>query len=552
MTMKNRSDIQILFVDDEPDILSSLSRFLRREPFKKLFVENGFQALELLETNDISIIVSDLRMPEMNGLELINKVKEHHPGILRLILSGSQDIDQIIESINTGEVFRFIPKPVEPNAFKKILNDAIDFHCLITEHEELFKELSIKNQELTKVNTALRNMAEELQRSEEQFRSMTDAAHDAVFMLNHEGKIIYRNTSAETIFGFSRDEYREQYFADLISPECAEFDGHLLCEVSPDIHLVYSEDRVHQIEGLRKNGSSLPLEISTGCVQIGSVYHTVVIARDVTTRVEEELSRQRYDSMQKELESEIEKKLLQSPVPGTLHGASISRLMIPSGHLDGDFTDFILHDNQHADILIGDVMGHGIKSALVGAGIKSLFLKVLAQEKYRNTELPDLADIVKGVHTLCINELMELGTFATLLFMRLDLHAAQLSVIDCGHPSIIHFHADTGTCSMLKGENLPMGMMKHEEYQAASYPIQQDDVLVLYSDGITESCSPDNIMFGEEQLVTLIQAHHSLAPETIIEKIKTALFQFAGSDSFFDDVTCIVIRIVYTGAVSQP
>jgi phosphoserine phosphatase RsbU/P len=541
--MRNLSDIQILFVDDETDILSSLNRFLRKEPYKKLFAENGSQALELIESTDIAIIVSDLRMPEMNGLELINKVKKRNPGILRLILSGSQDIDMIIESINTGEVFRFIPKPVEPYSFKKILNDAIDYHYLIAEREELFNELSIKNQELTKVNSALRNMAAELLRSEEQFRSMTDAAHDAVFMLNHEGKIIYRNTSAETIFGFGRDEYRDQYFTDLIAHEFAELEKHLVCGFSPENRQDCTDDGVHQIEGVRKNDTHVPLEISTGCVQIDSVHHTVVIARDITSRVEEEQSRQRYDNLQQELESEIEKKLLQSPVPGTLQGASISRLMIPSGHLDGDFTDFILYDSHHADILIGDVMGHGIMSALVGAGIKSLFLKVIAQEKYRNSELPLLADVVTGVHEFCINELMDLGTFATLLFMRLDLESGRLSVIDCGHPPIIHFHARTGTCSMLKGEQLPIGMIEHQQYQTVSYPIEKDDLLVLYSDGITESRSPDDTMFGDEQLAGLIKTYHELSPEAIIEKIKIALSGFAGRDSFDDDVTCIVIRI---------
>ena len=547
MTMANYSEITILFVDDESFILSSINRFLRKEQYNKLYAENGLQALDLINSNNVSIVVSDLRMPEMNGLELISAVKKRNPDIVRLILSGSQDIDPIIESINTGEVFRFIPKPVDPPEFKQILNDAIDYYCLRTEREALFNELSIKNEELTRANDELLIMAKKLQRSEQELRSMTDAAHDAVFMLDDTGHIIYRNWAAEHLFGFSREKYDKQDFLDLISPDSSEFDIHGICQIPSRDVPHFDENLILQIEGMTINGNPIPLEISKGCVQINEIPHTVIIARDITSRVEDERSRERFEVMQKEFESEIEKKMLQSPVPGTLHGASIGRLMLSSGHLDGDFTDFIIYDSHHADILIGDVMGHGIHSALVGAGIKSLFLKVLAQTKYPLSALPALEQIVAGVHERCINELIGLDTFATLLFIRLDLEAGHISIVDCGHPPVIHFHADSGTCSMLKGENLPIGLIEHQEYHANSYSIRENDILVLFSDGITECSAPDKTMFGDQQLLDIIKKHHTLLPQEIIEKIKAALSLFSGRESYDDDLSCIVIRIGHSG-----
>ena len=545
--MANYSEITILFVDDESFILSSINRFLRKETYNKLFAKNGLEALELIRQNNVSIVVSDLRMPEMNGLELISAVKKQNPDILRLILSGFQDIDPIIESINTGEVFRFIPKPVDPPAFKEILNDAIDYYCLRTEREKLFNELSIKNEELTTANNELLVMAKKLQRSEQELRSMADAAHDAVFMLNDAGYITYRNSAAENMFGFSREQYDKQNFLDLISRDSASFEIDGICQISSGDIPGIDEKMIHQIVGLSKEGSSIPLEISKGCVQINDIPHTVIIARDISSRVEAERSRVRFEVMQKEFESEIEKKMLQSPVPDTLEGVSIARMMMPSGHLDGDFADFIIFDSQHADILIGDVMGHGIQSALVGAGIKSLFLKVLAQTKYPLSALPALEQIVAGVHERCINELIGLGTFATLLFMRLDLEAEHISIVDCGHPPVIHFHADSGTCSMLKGENLPIGLIEHQEYHANSYSIRENDILVLFSDGITECSAPDKTMFGDQQLLDIIKKHHTLLPQEIIEKIKAALSLFSGRDSYDDDLSCIVIRIGHSG-----
>jgi len=146
------------------------------------------------------------------------------------------------------------------------------------------------------------------------------------------------------------------------------------------------------------------------------------------------------------------------------------------------------------------------------------------------------------MHELCIYELIELGSFATLLFLRLDMQSAQLSMVDCGHPPVIHFHASTGKCTLLKGENLPLGLIEHQEYHAMSFPVQPDDILVLYSDGISESFSPDQEMFGNEQLTGLIESNHMLPAQAIIEKIQTTLSGFAGREIFDDDVTCIVIR----------
>jgi serine phosphatase RsbU (regulator of sigma subunit) len=247
--------------------------------------------------------------------------------------------------------------------------------------------------------------------------------------------------------------------------------------------------------------------------------------------------------MQQELEAQIEQKLLQSTIPNSLDGALMGQFTVSSGHLNGDFAEFILYDNKHADIIIGDVMGHGILSALVGAGLKTLFLKTVAQQKHQRHKLPELQDIVTNVHKQCILELLEIGIYATLLFIRLDLENMEFSMIDCGHTPSIHFHADEGVCTLLKGENLPVGMIEKQEYQTITFPLEQDDILVMYSDGITESLLPDNTLFGTERLSDLIAQYHKLQPEALVEKISNHVFELTGRRTFDDDATCIVIRI---------
>ena len=108
------SDKTVLFVDDEEKILKSIKRITFNKPFKALFAGSGQEALRVLEQHsDISVLVTDMRMPEMTGLELLRTCKEKYPKIVRIVLSGYSQISTLLTAINQGEIFRYILKPWE-------------------------------------------------------------------------------------------------------------------------------------------------------------------------------------------------------------------------------------------------------------------------------------------------------------------------------------------------------------------------------------------------------------------------------------------------------
>jgi two-component system response regulator HupR/HoxA len=116
----------VLFVDDEEKILTSLKRGLIDEPYKTLFASSGKQALEILRQNQVHVIVTDMRMPEMGGLELLRTVKEEYPNIIRMVLSGYTQVSTLLTAINQGEIFRFITKPWKlEEEFKPAVREAI-------------------------------------------------------------------------------------------------------------------------------------------------------------------------------------------------------------------------------------------------------------------------------------------------------------------------------------------------------------------------------------------------------------------------------------------
>ncbi len=124
--MNNRT---VLFVDDEEPILRSLKRGLMDEPYSCLFASSGKEALKVIEQNEVHVLVTDMRMPEMGGLELLKIVKEKHPQIVRVVLSGYTQIGTLLTAINQGEIFKYITKPWKlEDEFKPSIMAAIEFY----------------------------------------------------------------------------------------------------------------------------------------------------------------------------------------------------------------------------------------------------------------------------------------------------------------------------------------------------------------------------------------------------------------------------------------
>ncbi|MGL1933071.1 MAG: SpoIIE family protein phosphatase [Desulfotalea sp.] len=552
--MKTIEHLTILFVDDEASVLNSLRRFLRKEKYKTLFAGSGKEALEILETQKADIIVTDLRMPEMSGLELIYEVKRLFPQTVRIILSASRDVEETIESINTGEIFRFIPKPLDPESFKQILLDASEYYLLTTERAELLEELAARNSKLESVNNNLQQMADSLRSSEEQFRTITEMANDAVIMTNEEEELIFWNRAAKIIFGYSADEVLGKKPYLFLVPEQYRKKYLLFREnVLKKENAKESRGIVKKGIALRKDGHEIPVELSSSIAYIQEKPHFISIIRDISKQVKDENARKRYKKLQSNLEAKIGKTLLQTDAPKMLNGVDIASLSIPSKHLDGDFTDFVVYGKGKFDILIADVMGKGLQAALVGAGIKASFLKVLSQHDCTVTPRPNcpksvagahlLGSVVADVHAMTVSGLMNIETFATLCFSRFNLEKKIMAYVDCGHTKTIHYQASLGKCCLLDGDNFPLGVVEHESYHARVVPFQSGDIFLYYSDGISEAETEEGAQFGIKRLVEVVTTHCNYSSSVIIEKIKNIVREFTGKHQFDDDFTCIAVKI---------
>jgi DNA-binding NtrC family response regulator len=135
------SKITVLFVDDEENFLNSLRRGLRQEPYGKIFAPGPCQALRILQEKDVTIVASDLKMPDMDGMTFLGEVKKRYPDIIRIAFSGSHEAVEMMGAINSGDIFRFIQKALNGlSALKEVIRQAIAYHSLCAEHAALKEE----------------------------------------------------------------------------------------------------------------------------------------------------------------------------------------------------------------------------------------------------------------------------------------------------------------------------------------------------------------------------------------------------------------------------
>jgi len=118
----------LLLVDDEGNILSALKRLLRRDGYQILTAGSAEEGLEVLAQHQVGVLLSDQRMPGMNGTELLSRVKVMYPNIIRMILSGYTDVNSITESINRGEVYKFLTKPWDDESLRAVIKESFMRH----------------------------------------------------------------------------------------------------------------------------------------------------------------------------------------------------------------------------------------------------------------------------------------------------------------------------------------------------------------------------------------------------------------------------------------
>ncbi|MBF2029948.1 MAG: response regulator [Oscillatoriales cyanobacterium C42_A2020_001] len=169
LSLERPKKAKMLVVDDEPDNLDLLYRTFRRD-FQVLKAESGVHALEVLAAEgEVAVIISDQRMPEMKGTEFLSRTVPQFPDTMRIILTGFTDVEDLVEAINSGQVYKYITKPWNPDELKAVVQRAAETYELLKQRTEelqrsqaqtaLLSTIVCTTQEATTVETCLEPLA---------------------------------------------------------------------------------------------------------------------------------------------------------------------------------------------------------------------------------------------------------------------------------------------------------------------------------------------------------------------------------------------------------
>lgn len=151
---------RILLVDDEPNVLTALTRVLFDEDYEIDTANSGEQALERVAEHDYTVIVSDERMPGMGGAEFLSRVRASHPNTVRMLLTGQASLESTMKAVNGGEIYRFFLKPWDDHAVVLALRSAVEKFELEDENRRLLLTVKRQSAELKQLEKSFPGISE--------------------------------------------------------------------------------------------------------------------------------------------------------------------------------------------------------------------------------------------------------------------------------------------------------------------------------------------------------------------------------------------------------
>jgi len=510
-------------------LISSLGTDFR---FHVTWVTTAEKALAELERNHYEIVLLDYKLPGADGLTLLAQIQRipaaQRPAVIMLTGIGREEI--AVEAMKIG-------------AKDYLSKDDLDVPSL-----------------LRAISGALERKRAENALAEERalLRALMDNAPDHIYFKDIHCRFTHINASHARDLGLARPEDAigksdADFFSAEFARETAEHERAILETGKPVIgkeqRVVYPDGRVRWV-----SATKVPLFDPQGkCMGL------VGVSRDITEdkMLREELARTagelglKNNQMQADLAMarEIQEAFLPQKYPTFPPGTPPEHSALhfhhryrPAVAIGGDFFDIFAVSDTAAGVLIGDVMGHGVRAALVTAILRALIeqFKPVAAEPGQF-----LTSINNGLFTILKHTKMPI--FASAFYLVADVSRRQLRCASAGHPLPCRLRRARPKAEPLDCEKASvgpaLGVFEGSQYVPTELPLATGDVIVLYTDGLFEVPSREGDHYGQERLLAAFQrlAHRPTAE--ILDQLLNDIVQFAGRTDFSDDLCAVAVEV---------
>jgi len=374
--------MKILIIDDEEEIRRSLSFVLEDEGHETRSASNGIDAISAISEREFDIVITDLMLPGMDGMQILSRIKQEHPEIIVVMITGHESVENAVEAMKAGSD-DYIPKPIDADELLMKLSKAVE-----------------------------------------------------VRRLRYENLLFHRRLEAE-----------------------------------------------------------------------------LDIAR------------------------KIQQVLLPRQVP-IINGLDITAFSYPAKQVGGDYHDIIELPSGDIGIAIGDVSGKGMPASLLMANVQAS-IRRYAESDYSPKDI-----MFRINNALCpICQFIEEHRFITLFYGVLNIDSRSLVYSNAGHNYPMMIKNDGAVCEMSNGGGLPCGIMQDYAYDADTVSLENGDILLFYTDGITEAMNSDGEVFGEERLISAVLKICDMGSDVIASGIYDELTKFTGGADQYDDMTLVIMKL---------
>jgi len=327
MNESNSFNDKILVVDDDATMRRLLSKILLDEQYDVFVAENGIEAIHIFAQENIELVLTDIRMQESGGIELLKHIKENSPDVEVILITGHGSFDTAKEALHLG-AYDYITKPFELSKLLHSVRRALSEQKVRREKEMLLISLTQRDaqlkqtvKELQEKSANLDMMVAYLEASEERYRTLIETATKAgigIVVLQDEGDqkgmVKYANQGIADLFGYSREELFEKTIQELIYLTNSDSYDEVFKKGENKL-LGDRLDSAHQSWAINKEGKKIPIEVSSGVTEFDEKKAIVCYIKDITEKLEAEEQLKNYsqnlEEMVEERTAELKKTLIE-------------------------------------------------------------------------------------------------------------------------------------------------------------------------------------------------------------------------------------------------
>jgi sigma-B regulation protein RsbU (phosphoserine phosphatase) len=516
---------------------SAAAHLLAQSGFELTQAEQLAAGLEKINGHAYDLIVLELVLPDGHGLEAFNQVHSAAPHTPMVVLAEPADEEIAARTVVIGAQDYLLKSQLTQQTLSNAIRKTLDRHyCQLTHNHEGFLLQTLMN-------------------------SIPDAVYfkdtrSRFLMISRALAKKHRLADPQQAIGKTDADYFTKPHADQ-----ALADEQAILRTGQPMEGIEENETWPDGSVTWVSTTKMPLRN-----QSGRIVGTFGISRDITNRKVAELSlaeqtRQLHKKNQQiedelKMARELQLAMLPQDFPAVSSGGPETEALkfysyyIPSGAVSGDFFDVLQLSETAVGIFICDVMGHDVRAALITAMLRALVEDL-------SLKATDPGQVLAEINQALFKVFRQAGTtmFATALYLVADVATGQLAYASAAHPDPLRLKRPVGKVEVLGpgegGKNGPaLGLFRDSIFPTSYRPMQQEDVIVFYTDGLIEEEGQNDEIFSQERLAETIENLAALPPKELLAKTLDEIRRFSGHPDFSDDVCLLGVEVKWLASAA--